>query len=275
MKTGLIIPCYNEEKRLNVQAFIDFINCDNEYHLCFVNDGSKDKTVKVLREIQQVNPTKVSIVDIKKNAGKAAAVRAGARYLYSKGNIQYIGFIDADLSTDFEDFGELLKTLKTNNELSFVFGSRAKNASEAIEKDKIRGIISKVINLLIVLILGLSISDTQCGAKVFRAALVPVMFEKNFFSRWLFDVEMFIRLKRHLGKAEVVKSIYEQPLKRWVHMDDSKLGLKDSLEIPYRLLSIWYNYNIKYAFSSNQPMINAEPVVEIYGNKIPAMVTAA
>ena len=275
MKTGLIIPCYNEEKRLNVNAFIDFISQENEYHICFVNDGSKDKTVKVLKEIQDTNPLKVSIIDIKKNTGKAAAVRAGARYLYSKGNIQYIGFIDADLSTDFEDFGELLKTLKTNNELSFVFGSRAKNASEAIEKDKIRAIISKVINLLIVFILGLSIGDTQCGAKVFRAALVPVMFDKAFFSRWLFDVEMFIRLKRHMGKNEIVKSIFEQPLKRWIHMEDSKLGLKDSLEIPYRLLSIWYNYNVKYLFASNHTITISEPVVEIYGNKIPVMITAA
>ncbi|WP_378178656.1 dolichyl-phosphate beta-glucosyltransferase [Aquimarina sp. SS2-1] len=271
MKTGIIIPCYNEEKRLNTNAFIEFINQENEYHLCFVNDGSKDNTVGVLKEIQEVNPTKVSIVDIKKNAGKAAAVRAGSRYLYSKGDINYIGFIDADLSTDFEDFGDLLKTLKTNNNLSFVFGSRAKNASDAIEKDKIRAVISKVINILIVLILGLSIKDTQCGAKVFKADLVPVIFANSFISRWLFDVEMFIRMKRYFGKAQITKAIFEQPLKRWVHMEDSKLGLKDSLEIPYRLLSIWFNYNVLAVLSTNKDIKVSEPVVEIYGASIPTM----
>ncbi len=271
MKTGIIIPCYNEEKRLNLNAFIQFINQETEYHLCFVNDGSKDKTVKVLKEIQNVNPAKVSIVDIKKNSGKATAVRAGARYLYNKGEINYIGFIDADLSTDFKDFGELVKTLKTNDKLSFVFGSRAKKASDAIEKDKIRAVISKVVNLLIVLILGLSIKDTQCGAKVFKAELVPVIFEKSFLSRWLFDVEMFIRMKKYFGKTGIMKTIFEQPLKRWVHVDDSKLGLKDSLEIPYRLLSIWFNYNILSALLDNKNSSTNEPLVEIYANTIPAM----
>lgn len=271
MKTGIIIPCYNEEKRLNSKAFIEFITQENEYHLCFVNDGSKDNTITVLKEIQKVKPEKVSVIDIKKNAGKAAAVRAGSRYLYSKGNIEYIGFIDADLSTDFEDFGDLLKTLKTNNKLNFVFGSRAKNASAAIEKDSIRALISKVINILIVLILGLSIKDTQCGAKVYKAELVPVVFAESFLSRWLFDVEIFIRMKKYFGKDEVVKSIFEQPLKRWVHMDDSKLGLKDSLEIPYRLLSIWFNYNIVSVFFTSENMRFDEPLVEVYGNSAPAM----
>jgi len=179
MKTGIIIPCYNEEKRLNVKAFKNFIGKENDYHLCFVNDGSKDNTLKVLQEIQEVNPSKVSIVDMKKNAGKAAAVRAGSRYLYSFVEIDYIGFIDADLSANFEDFGDLLKTLKTNNELDFVFGSRAKNASEAIEKDKIKSLLSKVINILIVLIVGLSIPHMQFITKAYNAKFVAMVNESS------------------------------------------------------------------------------------------------
>ncbi|MDY8134651.1 dolichyl-phosphate beta-glucosyltransferase [Aquimarina sp. 2201CG5-10] len=271
MKTGIIIPCYNEEKRLNVSAFLNFINKENNYHLCFVNDGSKDNTIDVLKEIQSANPLKVSVIDVKKNAGKAAAVRVGARYLHSRGDISCIGFIDADLSTDFEDFDGLLKTLKTNKKLSMVFGSRAKNASEGIEKDTLRACFSKIIKMLVFFILRLPIEDTQCGAKVFRAELVPVLFEKNFFSRWLFDVEMFLRMKKHYGKAVILDKIYEQPLKRWVHMDDSKLGLKDSLEIPYRLLSIWFNYNVLQSLNYNSIEAITEPIVEIYGMPVTAM----
>ncbi|MEW7278704.1 dolichyl-phosphate beta-glucosyltransferase [Aquimarina sp. 2201CG1-2-11] len=270
MKTGIIIPCYNEENRLNVTAFINFIKEENEYHLCFVNDGSKDNTIDVLMKIQSIDTNKVSVIDIKKNSGKAAAVRAGARYLHSRSDIKFIGFIDADLSTDFEDFDGLLKTLKTNKELSFVFGSRAKNASETIKKNGVRAMISKLINILIVFILGLSIQDTQCGAKVFKAELVPVIFNKNFFSRWLFDVEMFIKMKRHFGKATIMNKIYEQPLKRWVHMEDSKLGLKDSLEIPYRLVSIWFNYNILQNLNYTNKTIIQDPIIEVFGTTTPA-----
>ena len=65
MKTGIIIPCYNEEKRLNVQAFIDFIKTHDNYHLCFVNDGSKDNTLAVLDQIKEARTIKVSIIDMK------------------------------------------------------------------------------------------------------------------------------------------------------------------------------------------------------------------
>ncbi len=264
MKTGIIIPCYNEEKRLNVKAFLNFINAKNDFHLCFVNDGSKDNTIEVLKKIQKTNPFKVSVLDIKKNAGKAAAVRSGAQYLYHRGDIEFIGFIDADLSTDFNDFDGLLQTLKKDNKLSMVFGSRAKNASKDIEKDTIRAIFSKIIKMLVFFILRLPIEDTQCGAKVFRAKLVPVLFKRNFFSRWLFDVEMFLRMKKHFGKVLILNKIYEQPLQRWVHMEDSKLGLKDSLEIPYRLLSIWFNYNVLQSLNYAAKNENTEPVIEIF-----------
>ncbi len=272
MKTGIIIPCYNEEKRLNVTAFLDFINKENEFHLCFVNDGSEDDTITILKTIQSENPLKISVIDIKKNSGKATAVRAGARYLHSRGDITFIGFIDADLSTDFEDFDGLLKTLKTNNKLSMVFGSRAKNASNSIEKDTIRALFSKIIKMLVFFILRLPIEDTQCGAKVFRTKLVPVLFKRNFFSRWLFDVEIFLRMKKHFGNVIILNKIYEQPLKRWVHMDDSKLGLKDSLEIPYRLLSIWFNYNVLQNLSYSDSVQITEPVVEIFGMPVTALV---
>jgi len=265
MKTGIIIPCYNEEKRLNVTAFLDFIHTENDFHICFVNDGSTDDTITVLKDIQSKNPVKVSVIDIKNNSGKAAAVTVGARHLHRRGDIAFIGFIDADLSTDFKDFEGLVKTLKTNHTLSMVFGSRAKDASEAIEKDTIRAFFSKIIKMLVFFILRLPIEDTQCGAKVFRAELVPVLFKSDFFSRWLFDVEMFLRMKKHFGKVLILNKIYEQPLERWVHMEDSKLGLKDSLEIPYRFLSIWFNYNVLQHLSYATKNQHTALAVEIFG----------
>lgn len=267
MKTGIIIPCYNEAKRLNTKAFIQFISTKDNYHLCFVNDGSKDDTIIYLQEIQRSNPTRVSIIDMKRNGGKASAVRAGARYLHSRGDIAYVGFMDADLSTDFKDFDSLKNKLDSDRKLKFVFGSRAKNCNENIEKNEFRCLISKAINLLIVFILGLSIDDTQCGAKIFRSELVPVMFDKMFLSRWLFDVEMFLRIKKKFGKASTLQIIHEQPLTKWVHMDDSKLGIKDALEIPFRLLSIWFNYNIlnlETVTSFNEPKLQIVTKPELF-----------
>ncbi len=249
MKTGIIIPCYNEEKRLDVNAFVTFIKSHSQYHLCFVNDGSKDNTLQVLQDIQKQTQTRVSIVDVKKNAGKAAAVRSGARYLFNRQDVDYIGFIDADLSTDFNDLKKLVDTLHKNDNLSLVYGSRGKGEGQ-IERNVFRNIFSKMVKMIVFLILGLPIEDTQCGAKVFRRNIIPVAYNQAFLTRWLFDVEIFLRLKKYFGSKDIMNRMYEQPLDRWVHVDDSKLGMKDALQIPYMLMSIWFSYTILSVFTS-------------------------
>ncbi|PRP66231.1 dolichyl-phosphate beta-glucosyltransferase [Nonlabens agnitus] len=243
MKTGIIIPCYNEANRIDQQAFVDFAISHQDYHLCFVNDGSIDNTNDILEKMQWKSPYNISIVDIKKNAGKAAAVRSGSQYMYGIPEITSIGFIDADLSTDFRDFKDLVKTLHRDEKL-MVFGSRNMGTGAGIKRDLMRNLLSKFIKQFIGMILGLPIRDTQCGAKVFKREIVPFVYGKSFLSRWLFDVEIFLRLKKYLGKEKVMKQIVEQPLMRWVHVDDSKLGMKDALKIPFNLTQIWLNYAV-------------------------------
>ena len=80
-KTAIIIPCYNEANRLDRQAFIDFIQDHPDYLLCFVNDGSSDDTISVLYEIKDAQDDQIHVLDMPRNSGKAAAVRAGALYL--------------------------------------------------------------------------------------------------------------------------------------------------------------------------------------------------
>ncbi len=251
MKTGIIIPCYNEAERINSQAFIDFILQEKDYHLCFVNDGSKDNTLQVLEDIQRQCPTRVSVIDVKQNAGKAAAVRSGARYLYNNSEIGYIGFIDADLSTDFTDLKKLVQTLKDNYKLQMVYGSRRKGGE--IKRDFFRNFLSKIIKSIIHLILGLPIEDTQCGAKVFCRSIIPVAFDQVFITRWLFDVEIFLRLKKSYGKKSTMEITQEQALDKWVHVEDSKLGVKDSLMIPYRLMTILVVYTLRPVVSASNP----------------------
>lgn len=144
MITGIIIPFYNEEQRLNKHALQKFVRQDHEYHLCLVNNGSKDKTIKMLKEIHAINEYKVSIVDLKRKTSKAGAVRAGVRYLESYEDMDYVGFVDADLILDHEDIKDFLDDIKVNDQLEFIFGSRTKNASDIIDKGEIQAAIVKL-----------------------------------------------------------------------------------------------------------------------------------
>ena len=244
MSNGIIIPCYNESSRLDLKSFIEYAENNKHNILCFVNDGSSDTTRETLAKIKSLEHENVHIYNLTKNSGKAKAVQQGALYLYNETSVKTIGFIDADLSTDFQDYADLLWAMKTNKNLKVIYGSRAATGENEIKRDGIRSIISAVIRLIIFCITRLKIQDTQCGAKVFERALIPTLFNEEFKTRWLFDVEILLRLKKEVTIKRFRHIFLEKPLTRWVHMDGSKLGMKDALSIPASLIKIGLIYNI-------------------------------
>jgi len=244
---GVVIPCYNEEKRLKSAEFINFIEANSGYHLCFVNDGSSDKTIEVLEELRNGREHYISIYNCEKNGGKAEAVRQGLLHMAQYDDLDYLGFLDADLSTDLTDFDDLVKTISTTD-FQIVNGSRISRMGANITKESARKLISMSINLIITKILGMSFRDTQCGAKIMRKELIPIAFNKPFLTKWLFDVEIFMRMKQHFGKEQSKEIICEQPLKRWIHADGSKLSMKDSAKIGFQLIHIYWNYTAKNSF---------------------------
>lgn len=240
---GVVIPCYNEEERLLSTEFTDFIHGNLGYHLCFVNDGSTDNTLTVLEKLRKGREDSISIYNCEKNGGKAEAVRQGVLFLSKDPQLDYIGFLDADLSTDLKDFDELAKTIE-DSDYKIVSGSRISRMGANIAKESARKIISMTINYIIQRILGMSFKDTQCGAKIMDKEVTKYMFNKKFITRWLFDVEIFMRMKKFYGKNKVNNLICEKPLKRWVHVDGSKLSFKDSIKIGGQLMKIALHYNI-------------------------------
>jgi len=238
---GVVIPCYNEEARLLSKEFIDFTDSNLGYHLCFVNDGSTDNTLQVLNKLSEGREDFISVYDCEKNGGKGEAVRQGILHLIKDPQLDYVGYLDADLSTDFKDFEDLVKTIETSD-FKIVSGSRMSRMGADITKESARKIISMTINLIIRTILGMDFNDTQCGAKIIHRDLVNVVFKDKFITRWLFDVEIFKRMRNVYGKKVATSMICEQPLKRWVHVDGSKLSMKDSIKIVGQLFQIAGHY---------------------------------
>ena len=252
---GVVIPCYNEEERLLSDEFLNYIDKNSGYHLCFVNDGSKDNTLEVLKNLQQGREDFITVYDCEKNGGKAEAVRLGMLHMAKKEDLDYIGFLDADLSTDLADFDDLVKTIETS-EFKIVSGSRISRMGADITKESARKIISLTINFIIRKILRMDFKDTQCGAKIFRKEVIDIAFGEKFVTQWIFDVEIFKRMSIHFGLKKAKAMLCEQPLKRWIHADGSKLSMKDSVKIVFQLGQIAWVYggkkqNTRVAETSN------------------------
>jgi len=95
--------------------------------------------------------------------------------------------------------------------------------------------------------------DTQCGAKIFTKDVIAVAFNRPFYTQWIFDVEIFKRVTQYYGLKEARTMLCEQPLKRWIHADGSKLSMKDSVKIIFQLAKIMWMYRRKpiHTASSN------------------------
>ncbi|WP_179375170.1 response regulator [Winogradskyella wichelsiae] len=241
---GVVIPCYNEEERLFTDEFINYIDKNSGYHLCFVNDGSKDKTLELLKDLQKGREDFITVYDCEKNGGKAEAVRLGMLHMSKKLDLDYIGFLDADLSTDLADFDDLVKTIETSD-FKIVSGSRISRMGADITKESARKIISLTINFIIRKILKMDFKDTQCGAKIFSKDSIEIAFGEKFVTQWIFDVEIFKRMSIHFGLKKAKSMLCEQPLKRWIHADGSKLSMKDSIKIVGQLAQIAWVYRSK------------------------------
>ena len=241
---GVVIPCYNEEERLLSKEFTSFIKKNSGYHLCFVNDGSKDNTLKVLNELKKGREDFITVYDCEQNGGKAEAVRLGMLHMAKKQDLDYIGFLDADLSTDLTDFDDLVSTIESTD-YKIVSGSRISRMGANITKESARKIISMSVNYIIRKILAMDFKDTQCGAKIFHKDVIETAFKDKFVTQWIFDVEIFKRITLKYGLENAKNMLCEQPLKRWIHADGSKLSMKDSFKIIFQLGQIAMHYRTK------------------------------
>lgn len=242
---AIVVPCYNEEKRFAYQEFKTFAQSHPEVLLCLVNDGSKDKTLAVLRGIQTESPGNIVVFDMPQNGGKSEAVRQGMLFVHKNYDSNLIGFLDADLATTPEEWLMMAKYKENHPKYGAIVGSRIQRLGAEIKRDDSRSLASKVIKKIIKSILKANFQDTQCGAKIFQRNLVPFLFKTQFQTPWLFDVEIFLRLQGKFGKTTLQKGVLEYPLLYWSEIGDSRLKLKDTIKIPVQLLGLYYHYQIK------------------------------
>ncbi len=238
-KALIIIPCYNEEKRLPVEEFKKFIDTHQAISFLFVDDGSTDNTATVLKDLTSYS-SQFSFLICKNNQGKAGAIREGILSVEVKGEYEYIGYFDADLATPLSEIDYLLSEInKRNPKPLFVMGARIARMGATIKRKAHRHYLGRVFATFVSIILKLPVYDTQCGAKLIHHTLVFKLFEKPLLTKWLFDVELIARMEVLMGVEETEKTILEVPLNKWQEVEGSKLKITDFMKAPWELFKIW------------------------------------
>ena len=243
-KTTIVIPCYNEARRLDSAAYLEFLTNDPDTAFLFVDDGSTDETATVLRDLVARASQRASLLALERNSGKAEAVRRGILQALES-NPRYVGFWDADLSTPLDVVPTFADQLDANPQLELVMGARVQLLGRQIERSVLRHHMGRLSATVISTSLGLRVYDTQCGAKLFRADSARALFRDPFQSRWIFDVEVIARLiARHAANAgpPASKVILEYPLHRWRDFEGSNVRPRDYLRALFDLRRIRRRY---------------------------------
>lgn len=238
----LVVPCYNEERRLRGDTFVDFVRSRPNVSIAFVDDGSRDRTLATLEALGARGGDQVLVRRLGQNRGKAEAVRQGVLHAASLGRFGFIGYWDADLSTPLGEVDRLCAVLDDHPECGFALGSRVKRLGSSIDRRAMRHYLGRVFCTLASALLDLPVYDSQCGAKVFRAELARPLFADPFVTRWLFDVELLVRLRNQVGPEGFERAAIEVPLNAWHEVGGSKLGLAHMAKVPLELLQIRARY---------------------------------
>jgi len=227
----IVIPAYNEEKRLptsirDIRAF--FAALKEPFEILVIVEKSKDRTVELTTDAAK-GDDRIQIIDNQVQRGKGYAVKSGM--LRARGDVVF--FTDADLSTPLSEILNFLVHFKEHPETDIVIGSRRHAQSQIIKRQNIvRQQLGRGFNKLVQAISVKGIKDTQCGFKAFRKDACREIFSRQTIDGFAFDVEILMLAQKLGYKIDVL------PV-RWVNSEDSKVRiLIDPLKMFLDLLKI-------------------------------------
>jgi glycosyltransferase involved in cell wall biosynthesis len=234
---SIIIPAYNEEKRISntLKHYLKYYNehYQGNYEIVVVLNGCKDKTEDKVKSFQKDNPgLKYYVFD--EPIGKGGAIKEGLKI--AKGEL--VGFTDADNSTRPEILHRLFAIIDLVPSVDCAVGSRRLKGSVVKKKTKKREFVSFGFNMGVNTLFGLGIKDTQCGAKVIRKKFIPELLPKLTVSNMAFDVNFLVDIKSIGGK------ILEIPIE-WEDTEDStiKKPFKTSVAMAFSVLRLRVVYS--------------------------------
>ncbi len=240
MKSVIVVPCYNEEARINTEAFLRALERRADLHWLFVNDGSTDKTLQILQTLKSRAEGRIHVQTLAQNSGKGEAVRHGLIRALDLG-ADVVGYFDADLATPLSELERMMELL-ADRDIFVILGSRVFLLGRRIHRKRWRFWLGRGFALLASQMLKLPVYDTQCGAKLIRVfPNLSACVAKPFLSRWLFDVELIERLLSIGGlKAQ---DFFEEPLYEWTDVKGSKVKIGSFFVALWDLIKIkWLSH---------------------------------
>ncbi|MSP19501.1 MAG: glycosyltransferase [Bdellovibrionales bacterium] len=204
MRVSLIIPAFNEAKKIGfdldaASRYLESRSFDSE--VLVINDGSQDDTQRVAEEISKklsTDKVKFKVLNYGCNRGKGYAIRFGVKQ--AKGDL--IAFADSGLCVPFSFLNQAISQIENGADFA-VASRRLKETKIRREQPLYRKVGSKVFWFVVKGLMGVQVSDTQCGFKIYSKKAAQAIFERMKTDGFMFDIEaLLIAKKLKLRHAE-------------------------------------------------------------------------
>ncbi len=224
MDISIVIPAYNEEKRIaptlaGVAAFLK--GRKKSFEMIVVCDGN-DGTQRVVREFARKTRTSVRVLEFKTRLGKGGALQKGLAA--AKGNA--VVMLDADYSVPAFEISKLLTALEEND---VAIGSRYMRESKR-QIPFVRLVFARVFNTIERILFFLPYHDTQCGFKAFRASALKKLLPKITTMNFVWDVDMLYRARKLRMRVK------EIPVE-WKMMDGGTITYSNGLKTAAKMFA--------------------------------------
>ena len=237
---SVVIPAYNEGSHIyeNLGVISDALSKLNmEIEIVPVNDGSSDNTHEQIM-LAANNPAtngKIHPVSYSDNKGKGGAIRSGVEA--AKGD--YIGFLDADLDISPDQI-EAYVTELLNQQADVVIASKMHKDSK-LEYPFARKVFSTGYYILLKILFGLKVKDTQTGIKIYKASYIKKVVRVQQIKGFAFDIDQ-LALVNNLGAQ-----IKEMPIVLNYSREASfgRIRIKDIFKMFVDTFKIWWNLRIR------------------------------
>src|SRR5262245_37234731 len=205
MQLSVVIPAYNEEKRLGrtFDTIIEYLKrTGREWEIVVHDDGSRDETAALVNRYSSQHPS-IRLSQVNVNHGKGYAVKHGM--LAARGDWRLL--MDADLSTPMEEFDKLWPW--TQQGFPIVIGSRKiKGAQIEVRQPWLRQRMGLAYSYLSKWFLATPVLDFTCGFKLFRGDAAGDIFRRSLIERWGYDSEILFIAHRLGYKIKEVPVVW-------------------------------------------------------------------
>ncbi len=185
-KISVVMPAYNEAQFIEQNIVETVQTCESfgyDFEVVVVDDGSPDDTHARAAKAHLRHPERVRVVRYDRNLGKGSALSCGVSYATGK----YIVFLDADMDLHPEQLPVFFEIMDLDA-ADAVIGSKWHPASH-VQYPRLRRVYSIAYYMLVRLLFGLPLRDTQTGLKLFRTALLKDVLPRMVERKFAFDIE--------------------------------------------------------------------------------------